>query len=162
LTLSVGLPFLALSVIAWIRGRVLVSEIFAVVAALLLLAALVMSAPMALAEVPFPANPSPCDGAPDPPCIPATSFADYLFLPPGTLPDDYTGGNVWKYSSGKSGDPQIDANAQELFGVRGPSVDKAWQLTTGRPDVVLAILDSGIMWRDGTRTASFDWVPQSK
>src|SRR6186713_2971904 len=95
----------------------------------LLLAALVMSAPMALAEVPFPANPSPCDGAPDPPCIPATSFADYLFLPPGTLPDDYTGGNVWKYSSGKSGDPQIDANAQELFGVTGASIDLAWQTT---------------------------------
>jgi hypothetical protein len=34
-----------------------------------------------------------------------------------------------------------------LFGVRGPSVDKAWQVTTGRPDVVIAILDSGIMWR---------------
>jgi hypothetical protein len=115
----------------------------------LLLAALVMSAPMALAEVPFPANPSPCDGAPaDPPCIPATSFADYLFLPPGTLPDDYTGGNVWKYSSGKSGDPQIDASAQELFGVTGASIDLAWQTTTGRPDVRIAVLDSGIRWAE--------------
>ena len=42
----------------------------------------------------------------------------------------------------------MPATAQELFGVRGPSVDKAWQVTTGRPDVVLAILDSGIEWRD--------------
>src|SRR6186713_3056964 len=96
----------------------------------MLLAALVMSAPMALAEVPFLANPLPCDGAAAaPPCIPATSFADYLVLPAGTLPDDYTGGNVWKYSSGKSVDPQIDASAQELFGVTGASIDLAWQTT---------------------------------
>src|SRR5262245_27451756 len=37
-------------------------------------------------------------------------------------------------------------NPQELYGVMGASVDKAWKISTGRPDVVIAILDSGIRW----------------
>ncbi len=37
--------------------------------------------------------------------------------------------------------------SQELGGVMGPSVDKAWDVTTGRPDVHIAVLDSGIKWR---------------
>jgi hypothetical protein len=116
-------------------------------AGVLLLA--VLCAPAALAEVPYPANPRPCDGAEvDPPCIEATDFASYLFLPPGVLPDDYRGGDVWKYTSLPSGDPAIDASAQELFGVTGASVDRAWQTTTGRPDVVLAVLDSGLRWAE--------------
>ena len=45
----------------------------------------------------------------------------------------------------------VPATAQELFGVRGLSVDKAWQVTTGRSDVVIAVLDSGIMWNDARR-----------
>lgn len=114
-----------------------------------LLAGGVLGAPLARAEVPYPANPQPCAGDDtDPPCIAATDFASYLFLPPGTLPDDYVGGNVWKYTSLPSGDPQIDASAQELFGVSGASVDRAWQTTTGRPDVLIAVLDSGIRWAE--------------
>ncbi|MHB8719496.1 MAG: hypothetical protein ACYDAC_11485 [Candidatus Dormibacteria bacterium] len=38
--------------------------------------------------------------------------------------------------------------SQELGGVMGPSVDRAWDVTTGRPDVHIAVLDSGIMWND--------------
>src|SRR5207302_1135008 len=37
-------------------------------------------------------------------------------------------------------------NPQELCGVEGNSVDQAWQKTTGRPDTVIAITDSGIEW----------------
>ena len=37
-------------------------------------------------------------------------------------------------------------NPQEFYGVRGPGVNRAWQVTTGRPDVVIAVLDSGIQW----------------
>ena len=36
--------------------------------------------------------------------------------------------------------------SQELGGVIGPSVDKAWDVSTGRPDVHIAVLDSGIKW----------------
>lgn len=120
--------------------------------AAVLLAGVVLGAPLALAEVPYPTNPQPCTGEDtDPPCIAATDFASYLFLPPGTLPDDYQGGDVWKYSSGQTGNAAIDASAQELFGVTGASIDRAWQTTTGRPDVLIAVLDSGIRWAEPQR-----------
>jgi hypothetical protein len=102
----------------------------------------------ALAEMPYPSNPNPCPGEPD--CIEATAFSDYLFLPttvPPTLPNDF-GSDNWKLTSERTGNPAIDDSAQELFGVKGASVDLAWQTTTGRPDVVIAVLDSGIQWAD--------------
>jgi hypothetical protein len=103
------------------------------------------------AEMPYPPNPQPCtDGNTDPPCIDAADFARYLFLPtttPPTLPNDF-GNDNWKLTSDQTGDPAIDANPQELFGVKGASVDLAWQVTTGRPDVLIAVLDSGIRWAD--------------
>jgi len=40
-----------------------------------------------------------------------------------------------------------DLYRRELEGVMGAGVDKAWSITTGRPDVVIAELDSGINWR---------------
>ena len=101
--------------------------------------------------MPYPLNPRPCT-APDQPadCIPATQFSQYLFLPtttPPTLPNDW-GDDDWKLTSEKTGDPEIDNNPQELFGVKGVSVDLAWQVTTGRPDVLIAVLDSGIEWQN--------------
>src|SRR5262245_18243832 len=106
----------------------------------------------ASADMPYPANPMPCTGTQTtPPCIEPTAFAQYLFLPattPLTLPNDFEGGDAWKLSSGTSGDSAIDSSAQELFGVTGASVDRAWQTTTGRPDVLIAVLDSGIRWAE--------------
>ncbi|MEO8994231.1 MAG: S8 family serine peptidase [Rhodanobacter sp.] len=43
-------------------------------------------------------------------------------------------------------DPAVENNPQELFGVRGAATNRAWEVSTGRPDVVLAVLDSGIEW----------------
>jgi Subtilase family len=118
-------------------------------AALVLALTLAWLAPAA-AEMPYPSNPLPCDETDtDPACIEATAFAQYLFLPTTTLltlPDDF--GNDWKLTSGATGDPAIDGSAQELFGVTGASVDRAWQTTTGRPDVLIAVLDSGIRWAE--------------
>jgi hypothetical protein len=103
------------------------------------------------AEMPYPPNPRPCNGeSTDPPCIDATDFSRYLFLEttdPPTLPNDF-GSDNWKLTSEKTGDPAIDGNPQELFGVKGASVDLAWQVTTGRPDVLIAVLDSGIRWAE--------------
>ena len=69
------------------------------------------------------------------------------------------GGEAYKYSSKNACelygnthlhcDPAINANPQELNGVMGASVDLAWKTTTGRPDVVIAVHDSGIRWNDG-------------
>ena len=44
------------------------------------------------------------------------------------------------------GDPN---RAQELKWVTGASIDRAWQTTTGRPDVIIAVHDSGVKWNDG-------------
>src|SRR5262249_33500026 len=82
---------------------------------------------------------------------PPQNYSSYLRLaataPPVRL-IDFTGGNEWKLTSDQTGDPAIDSSPAELFGVRGMSVDLAWQVTTGRPDVLIAVLDSGIKWDD--------------
>lgn len=103
----------------------------------------------ARAEFPYPSNPRPCTVAEED-CVEATDFAAYLFLPvsdPPVLPNDF-GSDNWKFTSERTGDPEIDDSVQELLGIKGASVDLAWQTTTGRPDVVIAVLDSGIRWQD--------------
>ncbi|HWM21717.1 MAG TPA: S8 family serine peptidase, partial [Ilumatobacteraceae bacterium] len=70
--------------------------------------------------------------------------------------DDNGGGEYWKYSASPEPTPQNalnDVRPAELGGVRGASLfdfneglDWAWQVSTGRPDVTIAVLDSGIEW----------------
>jgi hypothetical protein len=65
--------------------------------------------------------------------------------------------NVWKFSA--TPEPNnfpVNLDPRELMGVRGghvadsdPGVDTAWTVTTGRPDVRIAVLDSGFEWNDG-------------
>ncbi len=102
-------------------------------------------------EFPYPSNPRPCREGENPStCIRSDDFASYLFLPasdPPVVPNDFVQSLAWKLGSGTTGNPEIDQNPQELFGITGSSVDRAWQVTTGRPDVVIAILDSGIRWQ---------------
>ncbi len=109
------------------------------------LAALILLAPMvARAEFPYPTCGGPLASA----CTNPGDYESYLFLPttvPPTIPPDLSATN-FRFSS--LVDPAVPATPQELLGVRGPSVDLAWQVTTGRPDVVIAILDSGIQWED--------------
>lgn len=57
-------------------------------------------------------------------------------------------GNNWKLTSARSANPQLNQNPQELCGVKGNSVDQAWQVSTGSPTTVIAITDSGIEWCD--------------
>lgn len=83
-------------------------------------------------------------------------YAAYARLPvsvPPVRPSDFVGGTAWKLGSDQSGDPSIDSQADELFGVTGMSVDLAWQVSTGRPDVTIAVLDSGIRWNDADAMA---------
>ena len=63
------------------------------------------------------------------------------------------GGGDWKLTSARTTDPAVARNPQELCGVEGNSVDKAWETTTGRPDTVVAITDSGIEWCDASIAA---------
>lgn len=63
----------------------------------------------------------------------------WSFLPPenGTVPAGWP-----------QRDPNVPPylNADVLMGASGMSVDKAWALTIGRPEVKIAVLDSGIKW----------------
>ncbi len=75
-----------------------------------------------------------------------SDYASYLFLEPGELPDDYgfdpenpDSGSGWKYQGVIEGGP-----ADGIVG--GMNVVEAWQTTTGRPDVVVGVIDSGIEW----------------
>jgi hypothetical protein len=85
--------------------------------------AAIASAP-AGADVPYPT----CSSRG---CATPGDFGAYLFLAPGELPNDYraSSGDFWKF------EPDT-----------GMNVPEAWQVTTGRPDVVAAVLDSGIRW----------------
>ncbi len=89
------------------------------------------------AEIPYPSCQAPACTDPD-------DYGSYLFLPPGVLPDDYAfdpaapeNGSGWKYA---------DARLPDGSPGTGMSITAAWQMTTGRPDVVVAVLDSGIRW----------------
>jgi hypothetical protein len=87
------------------------------------LLALAASSP---AEVPFPSCAATA-------CSDPADFAAYLFT--DALPDDYdpSSGEAWKYERDSG------------MGIVG-GVDSVWAVTTGRPDVVDAVLDSGIEW----------------
>ena len=78
------------------------------------------------------------------------NYSAYLHTPVQTPPQRPAnwdnGGGDWKLTSARTTNQLVDSNPQELCGVEGNSVDSAWQTTTGRPDTVIAITDSGIEW----------------
>jgi hypothetical protein len=93
------------------------------------------------AEFPYPA----CAGCPDP-----SDYEAYLFNPsvdPPALPNEV---GPYDFRVSSLVDPSLPATPEELFGIAGMSVDEAWKTTTGRPDVLVAILDSGIVYSADT------------
>lgn len=74
-------------------------------------------------------------------------YEDYLFS--STPPSEFSPTN-FRQSGARSSNPALQGSPQELHGVIGPGVDSAWRITTGRPDVVTAVLDDGIQWRSQT------------
>ncbi len=86
-------------------------------------------------------------------------YASYLFILNGKITNGTTwskgndlptnfDSDVWMLSDHRGTDLQIMYNPQELFGVKGMGVNRAWEISTGRPDVVVAVLDSGIRWEE--------------
>jgi hypothetical protein len=73
---------------------------------------------------------------------------------PGETPSDLKGKLTWMYAATRAALAPPGPNAQELDFVRGAhladpaDVDQGWRTTTGRPDVTIAVLDSGIKWND--------------
>jgi hypothetical protein len=113
----------------------------------------------ARADVPWPPNPQPCS-APNTPadCIPATDFYRYNRTPSGgavVRPDDF---NDVHFSSERSDRPEIRDNPQELLGVKGVSLDLAYQTTTGRPEVILASYDSGYQFQSDFDVTGKLWL----
>src|SRR3954451_13179202 len=109
-------------------------------------AALALAAPRAFAAFPY--------------TRPGGNTHNYsdLYLNAGETPNDLSGdGNTFKFAAtaDPANGPQINSNPYELFGERGAHVNDAdasaqtaWMTTTGRPDVSIAVLDSGIKWFD--------------
>ena len=64
---------------------------------------------------------------------------------PASLPREFDR-NGYKRTSLR--DPALQTSPHHLCGQKGAAVDLAWGVTQGRPDVRIAVLDSGIKWRD--------------
>lgn len=78
---------------------------------------------------------------------PATQHPAGSDLPPGFKCKDSQKLTDYAPQPGDSDyDPLVENNPQELYGVKGAGTNRAWQVTTGRPDTVIAVLDSGIEW----------------
>ena len=96
---------------------------------------------------------------------------DTFRLAPGVTPNDFSETGDWKFAATPdtpSANPltaKVNLQSDELCGIRGMSlvdsqtvqpagscahgtVHTAWVLTTGRPDVLIDVLDSGIKWND--------------
>ncbi len=67
--------------------------------------------------------------------------------PPGTLPTEFDR-NDYKRTSLRSTDAALAGSPHNQCGQEGIAADLAWGVTQGRPDVRVAVLDSGIEWRD--------------
>ncbi len=82
------------------------------------------------------------------PATAATLDAAPVQFPP-LRPSNWSNqGDAWKYTSARSNNPLLYKNPQELCGVRGMSLDTAWQVTTGSPRTLIGVTDSGIEWCD--------------
>jgi hypothetical protein len=107
----------------------------------------ILSGTFAAADAPWPQHPPGQD---------PYRYEEYCFS--SVAPDDYrtSDNDFWKYTGEKSDTPyqalislfNPGLDRRELEGVMGASVDRAWNITTGRPDTVIAVLDSGIRWHD--------------
>jgi hypothetical protein len=99
-------------------------------------------------------------------------FAPRTFhLAPGLVPNDFSETSDWKLATtpdpptANPGTAAVNGQTDELCGIRGMSlvdaqtvqpsgscatgaVHTAWEVTTGRPDVVIDVLDSGIEWNN--------------
>jgi hypothetical protein len=108
--------------------------------------------------------------------LPAAASADFPYAPggntsdpstwhiaPPTAPDDFDAGEFKGLATPEPGNTPVNNQADELCGIRGDSlydtattqpagscatgaVHTAWNVTTGRPDVLISVLDSGIEW----------------
>jgi hypothetical protein len=130
----------------------------------------VATAVLALGAGALPASAVSPYGGPPPAGTDPYAYQDYMRVsaaqyPPTEFGPTGSDGNAWKYSSKSAcqlyGQTNLqkctprnrvnELDAQELFNVTGASVDKSWEVSSGRPDVVIGVVDSGIEWDDVDR-----------
>lgn len=112
----------------------------------LVVAAVALLAVVAVAPTPAP---SPVAADPAGPGRPL-DCADWRYGPddePADLPDEYDRDD-YKRTSRRDPRPALHDSPQNLCGQKGAAVDLAWGLSTGTPEVLIAVLDSGIRWDD--------------
>lgn len=63
----------------------------------------------------------------------------------GELPEEWNDDD-YRFTSDRN--PQLARSPQHQCGQMGSAVDLAWGLEKGMPEVIVAVLDSGIRWRD--------------
>lgn len=68
----------------------------------------------------------------------------YSNTPTGELPEEW---DVKDYRFTSERDPGLRGSPQHLCGQLGAAVDLAWGIEHGMPEVVIAVLDSGIDWQ---------------
>jgi len=112
---------------------------FAVLALMMILPAAALPV---RAEMPYSAQESPAD---------PYDYGMWLFIDgDADLPGTFDAESTWWLSDHRGSDPFVIYNVQEFYGVRGMGANKAWKISTGRPDVSIAILDSGVRWGRAT------------
>lgn len=94
----------------------------------------------------------------DAPAPPDCSTDRYATPDPSTLPSDYDPDD-YRFTSKR--DHRWGRSMHRLCGSQGPAVDLAWGVTRGRPDVVIAVLDSGIEWVTGSPEELADLADQA-
>ncbi len=67
---------------------------------------------------------------------------------PATLPPEYDPDDGYKFHSKRDTERTLVNSRQQHCGQRGAAIDLAWSVSKGRDDVLIAVLDSGIKWRD--------------
>jgi hypothetical protein len=84
-----------------------------------------------------------------------TDYKDFFLGPNDNPPADLDGNEAWEYSATPESGAPPDTLGTELGYVRGAHLADAadppvtaWETTLGRPDVVIAVHDSGIKWND--------------
>ena len=113
--------------------------------AVALLACSVPSRGPASGRVQVPDDPPPAPGSPLLPAHLDCPRWRYDGVQPGPLPGEW---NADDYRFGSFRDPGSARSPHRLCGQLGAAVDLAWGMDRGRPDVVIAVLDSGIKWGD--------------
>lgn len=127
--------------------------------ALLTAAALIIGGTMSTAWAIFPY------GQPDftPPDV--YDYKAYLFILDGDVDGDTSTNDIpdsvdnvsgwedalWYLFDYQGSDLMTSNSPQEMYAFHGMGVNQAWEITTGRPDVVIAVIDSGIRWEEEER-----------